>query len=168
MKYGVEHEPIATDSFIKAFPEYVIMECPFYAHSNGEIGASPDGEYYKVVDGKVVETGVIEIKTPAKTKRPYPKVKDYYISQMYWEMAVTGERNAIFISWGPRMMRAWKLEWDENYWQCLSNLYHAFKDPNLSFETFLEVQHALLKAQQVVIKNSIPLHAGKGVDVTTL
>ena len=29
MKYGVEHEPVATDSFIKSFPEYVIMECPF-------------------------------------------------------------------------------------------------------------------------------------------
>ena len=163
MKYGVENEPIATECFVKAFPEYVILECPFYPHSDEKIGASPDGEYYKVVDGKVVETGIIEIKTPAKTKRPYPKVKDYYISQMYFEMAVTGERNAIFISWGPRCMRAWKLVWDDHYWQCLSNLLHGFNDPKLPFETFLDLKHALLDAQQVVIENSIPLHQGKGV-----
>ena len=165
MAWGVEHEPIATADFIKHFPEYVILECPFYPHPCGWIGASPDGTYYKVKDGKVVEEGCIEIKTPAKHKRPYPYVKDYYISQMYFEMACTGMRRTIFISWGPKCMRAWLLIWRDDYWQALCNLLYAFRRKDLPFPEFLELQHEMLRIQKEIVEESKPLHSGKGIDV---
>ena len=167
MAYGVENEPIATDDFCKHFSDYILLECPFDPHTKTDwLGASPDGRYFKVEDGQVTETGIVEIKCPAKTRRPYPKVKNYYVSQMYLEMACTGERKAIFISWGPRCMRAWKLEWSETYWQALSNVLHAFRRKDLSYDVFLELQNTLLIEQEKVVKNAICMHPGKGIKIS--
>ena len=166
MEYGRQHEDIAICAFLDAAPAQIgdiyIAESPFYPHTNPGVGASPDGTYAIFKDGSVAEAGVIEVKCPGKApNRPYPKWKHYYVAQTYLEMSCSGLRNVIAISWGPRMMRAWRYHWDDKYWNILCNIMRAFKD-HVPWEEFIEHQHRLIEASHLVVKNAECLHPNKG------
>ena len=166
MEYGRTHEDIATCSFLDDAPKDVgdiyIAESPFYKHSDPTLGASPDGTYAIFKDGKVVDEGVIEIKCPGKApNRPYTKWKYYYVPQTYWEMACSGHKNAITISWGPRNMRAWRYEWDDNYWRILCNIVKGFRD-HVPYAEFQNLQSELIEASHRVANNAKNLHPGTG------
>jgi len=165
MKYGRDHEDIAVCGFLNAAPATVgdiyIAESPFFPHTDPTLGASPDGTYAIINDGKVAEQGVIEIKCPGKTKRPYPHWKFYYVPQTYWEMSCSGHKNVIAISWGPKNMRAWRYSWDDRYWNILSNLVEGFRN-FVPYEKFVELQSDLIEASHEVVKNAEDLHPGKG------
>lgn len=166
MEYGREHEDIATCCFLNDAPKDVgdiyIAESPFYKHTDPTVGASPDGTYAIFKDGNVIDEGVIEIKCPGKKpNRPYTKWKYYYVPQTYWEMACSGHKNAITISWGPRNMRAWRYEWDDNYWRILCNIVKAFRD-HVPYKEFQILQAELIQASHDVANNAKKLHPGTG------
>lgn len=166
MKYGREHEDIAVCAFLDAAPSTVgdiyIAESPFYKHTTPWVGASPDGTYVIMRDGQLCEEGVIEVKCPGKApNRPYTKWKNYYVAQTYWEMACSGHRNAICISWGPRNMRAWRYSWDERYWMILCNIVDAFKKC-IPYAQFRELQCDLIEASDEIVKHAECLHPGTG------
>ena len=166
MEYGRQHEDIALCSFLDVIPstmgDFYAAESPFFPHNTDKsIGASPDGTYAILKEGKVCEEGVLEIKCPAKDKRPYAHWKFYYVPQTYWEMSCSGHRNVIAISWGPRNMRAWKYSWDQRYWNILSNLVDAFKR-FAPYSEFKELQGDLIEASHAVVASAQNLHPGKG------
>jgi len=166
MKYGREHEDIAICAFLNDAPSKVgdiyIAESPFYKHSDPSVGASPDGTYAIYKEGKIVEEGVIEVKCPGKApNRPYPKWKYYYVPQTFWEMACSGHKKAIAISWGPRNMRAWKYSWDEKYWTVLCNIVDAFRK-HVPYPEFQELQAQLIQESNRIANNAQCLHTGSG------
>lgn len=166
MEYGRKHEDIALCSFLDAAPSVVgdiyAAESPFFPHNTDKsVGASPDGTYAIFKNGKVSEEGVLEIKCPAKDKRPYAHWKFYYVPQTYWEMSCSGHNKVIAISWGPRNMRAWRYSWDQRYWNILCNLVCAFKN-FVPYKQFQELQADLIEASHAVVANAENLHPGKG------
>lgn len=167
MQYGRDHEDVAICAFLNDAPKRVgdiyFAESPFYKHNDPTLGASPDGTYAIYgEDGNIIEEGVVEVKCPGKApNRPYPHWKYYYVSQTYWEMACTGHSKCIAISWGPRNMRAWRYEWDPNYWKILCNIVTAFRK-HVPFEEFQALQAELIAASHAVCDNAENLHPGKG------
>ena len=166
MKYGREHEDIAICAFLNDAPKDVgdiyIAESPFYKHSDPSVGASPDGTYAIYKKGKIAEEGVIEVKCPGKApNRPYPKWKYYYVPQTFWEMACSGHKKAITISWGPRNMRAWRYDWDDKYWKCLCNIVDAFRK-HVPYKEFQEMQALLIQESHRIANNAECLHKGTG------
>ena len=166
MEYGRNHEDIATCSFLNDAPadigDIYIAESPFYKHTDPTLGASPDGTYAIYREGLLVDEGVIEIKCPGKKPNtPYTKWKHYYVPQTYWEMACSGHRTAIVISWGPRNMRAWQYSWDQNYWKVLSNIVKGFRD-HVPYSEFQNLQAELIEASHRVANTAKKLHPGTG------
>jgi hypothetical protein len=166
MEYGRKHEDVAVCAFLNDAPEQVgdiyISESPFYKHVDPGVGASPDGTYAIFSGKKIVEEGVVEIKCPGKSpNRPYTKWKYYYVPQTFWEMSCTGHRKTIAISWGPRNMRAWRYEWDDEYWYILCNIVKAFME-HVPYSEFSSLQADLIEASHRIADNATPLHSGAG------
>jgi len=165
MEYGKKHEDVALSQFLTSAPATVgdiyIAESPFYPHLLNYLGASPDGTYAIYKDGVMAEEGIIEIKAPAKTKRPYAHFKYYYVSQTYAEMACSGMRSCIAISWGPRCMRAWRWKFEPEVWNVVCNMIEGFRQ-HVPYTTFQELQHELIQVSERVSKSAECLHPGKG------
>ena len=166
MAYGRKHEDVAVCCFLDDAPSQVgdiyLAESPFYKHSDPSMGASPDGTYAIYKDGNVAEEGVIEIKCPGKApNRPYPKWKHYYVPQTFWEMACSGHKKAITISWGPRNMRAWKYDWDEKYWNTLCNIVEGFRK-HVPYKEFQDLQAELITESHRIANNATPIHPKMG------
>ena len=168
MEYGKIHEDIALSFFLeqhKSIGDIYVAEAPFFPHTVDYLGASPDGIYAIYGKDGIKEQGVIEIKCPAKTKRPYAHFKHYYVAQTYAEMACAGLRNTIAVSWGPRNMRAWRWKWDNNVWNVISNIVEGFRT-HVPYEQFKELQHDLDKVSREVSDNAECLHSGKGFPIS--
>lgn len=167
MEYGKTHEDIALSFFLeqRSIGDIYVAEAPFFRHTLDYLGASPDG-IYAIYDGKnIKEQGVIEIKCPAKHRRPYAHFKHYYVAQTYAEMACSGLRNTIAISWGPRNMRAWRWKWDEKVWNVVSNIIEGFRT-HVPYAQFKELQHELETVSHAVSNNAECLHQGSGFPVS--
>ena len=153
-------------SFLNAAPKTLgdiyIAESPFFKHTDPTLGASPDGTYAIFSEGNIIEEGIVEIKCPGKApNRPYAHWKYYYVPQTFWEMACSGHRKAITISWGPRNMRAWRYDWDDSYWTILCNIVEAFRK-HVPYIEFQMLQAELIEASHKIANNAENLHPGKG------
>ena len=166
VKWGCDHEDLALEKLLNNVLNIVAFEAPMVQHNEVVyLSASPDGFYDQYQDGQVVESGVIEIKCPGKRKKANDKVTDYYVPQMYLEMACSGKRNAIFCSWGPKCTRAWKLKWDDNVWNALCNMITVFRnikngDDNVNWEKLQMCQFHLRRFCHQAVDNALPLHSG--------
>jgi len=169
MKWGSEHEDIAMLEFLKRKEDIMAFEAPHVQHNSVEwLSATPDG-FYQIFDPteeelKITDQGILEIKCPAKTKKCNSKVTYYYVPQMYLEMACSDQRNAIFISWGPKMLRAWRLEWDDEFWRTLSRMMENFRNTKKgsTYESFKRCQFELKRACHRVVERAKPLYEGDG------
>lgn len=162
MEYGKKHEDIALSYFLeKADMDIYIAESPFYPHTVPYLGASPDGTYAIFNQEGIQEQGIVEIKCPAKTQRPYAHFKYYYLAQTYAEMACSGHRSTISISWGPRNMRAWRWHWDQKVWNVICNMIEGFRN-HVPYKQFRELQHELNVVSNNVVNNAECLHPGSG------
>lgn len=149
----------------KTIGDIYVAEAEFFPHTIPYLGASPDGIYAIYEGDKIKEQGVIEVKCPAKQRRPYTKFKHYYVAQTYAEMACSGLRSTIAISWGPRNMRVWRWHWDENVWNVVSNIIEGFRT-HVSYEEFRELQNELEVVSHKVSKGAECLHMGKGFPIS--
>lgn len=98
MEWGVEQEPHARAAYSAATGE-LVEEVGFIDHPSVLMsGASPDG---------VVGEGLVEFKCPATaTHLEYllaNKPPGKYVTQMQWQMAVTGAKWCDFCSYDPRL-----------------------------------------------------------------
>lgn len=169
MKWGSEHEDIAMEEFLKHKHDIIAFEAPHVQHNGVEwLSATPDG-FYQIFDPnseelKVLDRGILEIKCPAKKRKCNTEVTYYYVPQMYLEMACSDHRNAIFVSWGPKMLRAWRLEWDDEFWKILSRMMLNFRNTKngSTYESFQLCQFELRRACHEVVKKAVPLYEGNG------
>ncbi len=155
MNWGSKHEDEAMYNLLHNLKDIYVFEAPMVQHSDTIfLSASPDGFYEKYdLRGECIETGVVEIKCPAKAKKASTKVTYYYVPQMYLEMACSGRRLAIFCSWGPKKTRAWKIRWDDSMWSALCKCIQEFRTikshPN--FDRFAMAQYHLRMACHQVV-----------------
>ena len=169
MEWGRDHEDGALVEFLNKMTNVMAFEAPCQKHSSCDwLSATPDG-LYQIYDENaddlvVFEEGIIEIKCPARLKKCNTKVTYYYVPQMFLEMACTGKKKAIFISWGPKMLRAWKIEWSDEYWRILCNMMYNFKETKTGsdYDSFRMCQFDLKRECHRVVSQSVPLHPGKG------
>lgn len=167
-KWGSEHEDIALGVLLNNVPNMIAMEAPMVQHSSVQwLASSPDGFYHLTDDlGNSYEQGCIEIKCPAKRKKCNVKPTYYYVPQMYLEMACSGNDKVIFCSWGPKMCRAWKLEFDNELWDLLCQLMSDLKKTKtpdaLSFEQWSIVQYRLKTACHNACNKAKSIHAADG------
>ena len=168
MEYGKKHEDIALSHFLQQSPtigDIYVAEAPFFPHTLPYLGASPDGLYAIYgADGKIAQEGIIEIKCPAKDRRPYAHFKKYYLAQTYAEMACAGVNTTIAVSWGPKNMRAWRWSFDPAVWSIICNMIEGFRS-HVSYDAFRELQHELIEASDKVVNNAECLHVGKGFPI---
>lgn len=104
MEWGTQTEPQARAAYSAKTGE-LVEEVGFVCHPVIEqAGASPDGI---VGDGLFVGDGLIEIKCPnTATHLEYVlagKPPEKYVTQMMWQMAVTGAPWCDFVSYDPRL-----------------------------------------------------------------
>tara|TARA_B100000902_G_scaffold390803_1_gene440367 strand:- start:1129 stop:1872 length:744 start_codon:yes stop_codon:yes gene_type:complete len=148
MLWGTEHEDTAMKTLLDHMPNIITMEAPMVQHTQVKyLAASPDGFFENMETG---DRGIVEIKCPGKRKKANSKVTYYYVPQMYLEMACSGKRQALFCSWGLDTCRAWMLQWDDEMWASLSNMFDVFrrtKDPTntATWEDFTLAQYNLKK-----------------------
>jgi len=169
MKWGSEHEDTALREFLVRKTDIVAFEAPNVQHGSVNwLSATPDG-FYQIFDPTkedmtVLDEGILEIKCPAKHKKCNTQVTNYYVPQMYLEMACSDHRNAIFISWGPKMLRAWRFEWDDEFWGILSRMMVNFRNTKKgsTYESFKLCQFELRRACHGVVEKAKPLHEGNG------
>jgi hypothetical protein len=166
LKWGQEKEPVAVEAFLKKFPTYILLEAPMMYHKGVDWAASsPDGFFCEMDGERVLSYGIVEIKCPAKSKRCKSKPIWYYIPQMYWECACSGDfKLMLFICWAPDGMRAWKLSWRPSMWNALGNLLHhmrLFPDPGESTkqaqETYLHLQSDLKRECEICVEEAVEL-----------
>lgn len=165
MKWGSDHEDVAMEKLLDNVPNLIAFEAPFVQHTEVEyLSSSPDGFYNEYKDGEIVETGVIEIKTPAKYKKAKQEVIHYYVPQVYMEMAVSGLRNAIFCTWGPKKTTAWKMRWDDKVWTALCNVITLFRNikTTTTWEQFQLAQFHLKTCCHQAVGDAEALHPDKG------
>lgn len=164
VEWGVQNEDRAMLVFLNFMPRLLAFEAPMVQHTEVKcLAASPDGFYEIRNNDEIIDTGVIEIKCGGKTKKAYDKVKDYYVPQMYLEMACSGKRNAIFISWGLDYTRAWRIEWSQAFWTTLSNMINTFlRTKNSDWEEYSKAKFFLKRECTRVVDSAVPLHPGKG------
>ena len=169
MAWGSKHEDTAMLEFLKRKHDIMAFEAPHVQHNSVEwLSATPDG-FYQTFDPseedlKITDQGILEIKCPGKSKKCNTKVTYYYVPQMYLEMACSDQKNAIFISWGPKMLRAWRLEWDDEFWRILSRMMENFRNTKngSTYETFKRCQFELKRACHRVVDSAVPLYEGDG------
>jgi len=153
--WGSKHEDEAMFNLLENLKDIYVFEAPMVQHSETIfLSASPDG-FYDQFDkrGECIESGVVEIKCPAKAKKASTKVTYYYVPQMYLEMACSGRRNAIFCSWGPSKTRAWKVRWNDKMWSALCKIIDEFRTikTHENFDNFAMAQyHLRIACHQVV------------------
>ncbi len=135
--WGSQHEDEAMFNLLENIKDIYVFEAPMVQHTeNIFLASSPDGFYDKFnKQGDCIESGVVEIKCPAKAKKASKKVTYYYVPQMYLEMACSGRRFAIFCSWGPKKTRAWKIRWNDDVWRCLCETIDVFRNIK-QYETY--------------------------------
>ena len=130
-------------------------------HSETVILASSPYGFYDQFDkrGECIESGVVEIKCPAKAKKASTKVTYYYVPQVYLEMACSGRRNAIFCSWGPKKTRAWKLRWNDDVWSVLCDAIDVFRNIKNydTFDKFGLAQFHLKRSCHQAVEDAEPL-----------
>ena len=164
MEWGREHEDGALEEFLNRKTDIIAFEAPHIQHNSiNWLSATPDG-FYQIFDEEsedfdIVEEGILEIKCPAKSKKCNRKVTYYYVPQMYLEMACSDKRKAIFISWGPKRLRAWKLEWDNDFWKVLSRMMDTFHrtKSGATYDEFELCQVELRRACHQVVDNATPI-----------
>lgn len=106
MQWGTENEPLARRAY-EFFRERTVEQVGFIDHPTIEMsGASPDG--------LIGADGLVEIKCPYKTAIHIntllsEKIPSEYITQMQWQMCVTGRQWCDFVSFDPRMPDTMKL-----------------------------------------------------------
>jgi len=169
MEWGREHEDEALVAFLNQKTDLMAFEAPHVQHNSVDwLSATPDG-FYQIFDEnaddlEILEEGIIEIKCPARTRRCNKKVTYYYVPQIYLEMACSDHKNAVFVSWGPKMLRAWKLEWNDDYWNILSRMMDTFHNTKngSTYEEFKMCQFELRRACHKVVEQAVPLYPGKG------
>lgn len=168
VKWGQDHEDIALDVLLNNIPNLIAMEAPMVQHSSTSwLASSPDGFYHLVDDtGTSYETGCIEIKCPAKKKVCNDKVTYYYVLQMHLEMACSGYRKAIFCSWGPKLCRAWKIEFNDDLWEMLCKLMTDLKDTKtdkaMPFKDWSLTQYRLKSLCYDVVDRAVSLYDNDG------
>jgi putative phage-type endonuclease len=164
MKWGSEHEDGALLEFLNRKSDIMAYEAPHVQHNTVPwLSATPDG-FYQIFDEesddlRVLDEGILEIKCPAKTKKCNTRVTYYYVPQMYLEMACSDKSRAIFISWGPKRLRAWKLEWDDAFWSALSKMmdtFHRLKS-GATYEEFCVCQMELRRACHQAVDAATPM-----------
>jgi putative phage-type endonuclease len=99
MRWGVEKEPEARELYEFIFDRPVSL-APFTDHASIEMaGASPDG--------LVGEAGLVEIKCPLSATHIETLIgrapPGRYLTQMQWQLAVTGRAWCDFVSYDPRL-----------------------------------------------------------------
>ena len=169
MEWGSKHEDIAMQEFLNRKTDIMAFEAPNVLHNKVNwLSATPDG-FYKMFDPTkeelvITDQGILEIKCPAKTKKCNTKVTYYYVPQMFLEMACSDHRNAIFISWGPKMLRAWRFEWDDEFWRILSRMMDNFRNTKngSTYQSFKRCQFELRRACHKVVDSAVPLYEGNG------
>lgn len=168
VKWGQDHEDTALEVLLDNVPNLIAMEAPMVQHSSVQwLASSPDG-FYHMVDalGNSYETGCIEIKCPGKSRKANTKTTYYYVPQMYLEMACSGHDKVIFCSWGPKVCRAWKLEFDHEVWNLLCQMMTDLKKTKtsdaLSFEQWSILQYRLKTACHNACNKAVPLHESNG------
>lgn len=169
MKWGREHEDGALVEFLNKMTNLMAFEAPCRKHSTCDwLSATPDG-LYQIYDENaddlvVLEEGIIEIKCPARTKKCNKKVTYYYVPQMFLEMACTGKKKAMFVSWGPKMLRAWKIEWSDEFWRILCNMMWNFKETKngSDYDSFKLCQFELKRECHKIVDSAVALHSGNG------
>lgn len=165
MQWGTDHEDDAMEKLLDNMQNIVAFEAPFVQHTGVEyLSASPDGFYHEYKNGEVVETGVIEIKTPGKKKKAAQKVIYYYVPQVYLEMSVSGLRDAIFCTWGPKKTTAWKMRWNDKVWAALCNVITLFRNikTTTTWEQFQLAQFHLRSCCHQACDDAEALHPDKG------
>ena len=169
MEYGRNNEDTAMIAFLNQMTDIMAFEAPHVQHNSVDwLSATPDG-FYQIFDENaedlvILEEGIIEIKCPARTKKCNKKVTYYYVPQMYLEMCCSDKRKAIFVSWDKTCVRAWRLEWDDDYWNILSRMmdnFHRTKS-GATYEEFKMCQFELRRASHKVVEKAVPLFPGKG------
>lgn len=169
MEWGRDHEDGALVEFLNQMTNVMAFEAPCQKHSSCDwLSATPDG-LYQIYDENaddlvVLEEGIIEIKCPARLKKCNKKVTYYYVPQMFLEMACTGKKKAIFISWGPKMLRAWKIEWSDEYWRILCNMMYNFKETKSGsdYNSFKLCQFELKRECHKIVDSAVALYPGNG------
>lgn len=170
VEWGCKYEDTAMENLLNNVKDIYVFEAPMVQHGDVlYLSASPDGFYdqFDPVTNEVIETGIIEIKCPGKKKKASTNVTYYYVPQMYMEMAVSGRRNAIFCSWGPKTTRAWKIKWDDNVWNALCCMIDQFRnvkhgDKLKNWEKLQMCQFHLKRLCHQVVDSALPLHTDKG------
>jgi len=173
MDWGKTHEDGALLEFLNRKKDIIAYEAPHVQHNSIEwLSATPDG-FYQIYDPSkedlvITDQGILEIKCPAKAKKCNKNVTYYYVPQMYLEMACSDHKNAIFISWGPKMLRAWRIEWDDEFWRVLSRTMEDFHNTKSgsTAESFSKCQFELKRACHRVVDHAVPLHPDNGWDLT--
>ena len=163
MAWGTANEDTAMESLLNHVPDLLTMEAPMIQHTSiPYLAASPDG-FFELGD----ERGIVEIKCPGKTKKANKRVTWYYVPQMYLEMACSGRKTAMFVSWGQDTCRAWRLFWDEDMWAALSMMIDVFmrtKDPSnvATYDDFLQAQFNLKKNCLRCVDNATAVSPDEG------
>tara|TARA_B100001063_G_C16735878_1_gene541946 strand:- start:1 stop:771 length:771 start_codon:yes stop_codon:yes gene_type:complete len=173
MEYGRENEDTAMIAFLNQKTDIMAFEAPHVQHNSVEwLSATPDG-FYQIFDEEaedlvILEEGIIEIKCPARTRKANKKVTYYYVPQMFLEMCCSDKRKAIFVSWDKTCVRAWRLEWDDDYWNILSRMmdnFHNTKNGS-TYEQFKLCQFELRRASHKMVEKAVPLYPGNGWTLT--
>ena len=119
-------------AFLNQKTDLMAFEAPHVQHNSIDwLSATPDG-FYQIFDENaddlvILEEGIIEIKCPARTRKANKKVTYYYVPQMYLEMCCSDQKEGDIRAVGTRRcVRAWRLEWDDDYWNILSRMMDTF------------------------------------------
>ena len=65
-----------------------------------------------------------------KSKHP----KSYYLTQVHMEMIAQHIQHTIYIEWTPLLMRIWRIEFNNTYWEVALDMMKAFKDPTVKWD----------------------------------
>lgn len=126
-EYGTFHEAGVRQEY-EMENNKKILECGFYVHENGWLGASPDG---------LVDDGLLEIKCPFRMRKDttteHKSIDDqpHYYAQMQVQMYVTGREWCDFFQWAPHATKLERVdadpEWLEKNLPLLEDFYRLYQ-----------------------------------------
>lgn len=162
MQWGVDHEMCGVYTLLHHFPNYEVHEAGLKTSESVDfLGASPDGVVVNTVTG---EHYALEIKCPSKKKNsrctvPYKDIPYYYVFQLYMEMFCLGMRQCVFVSWGEKQTKIWRVGFEDEVWRLMLIFFTQFKDNTLQWEDFQEEQRKMkfFILPKVVKKYSTPV-----------
>lgn len=135
MEDGNENEPLARADYIaETFND--VHEVGFVDWEKLRAGCSPDGIMYGT-DGQVEK--IIEIKCPEiknYLKMAKGKIPPIYITQMQYNMLITGAKSCDFVVWHPDMrLSVQEIKADANYQK---DIITVLEKLNARYDTILE------------------------------